>query len=422
VATTTKVILVLLLGLMVVLTSCQIRGGDNPDDKYFTGTDGVRMEFVDSGSPPLRMYYYPQDTNDFSVNVKVHNRGASFSRGGIYLSGYDPGMIHVAGVNIPHQQPWQECVFDLVNLGHWSNLQFYFDCLNTEGEYGDANNWHFRIDDLAEALGPLVGDDFAEALSDFNFGIGEDGGALFVDVGWDDINLEYMNLGVGLMVAISQLNFARFNGKEYFLYGDNYYFPGGEEDFITFQGQITDWPANLEHTTQPFLVTNCYAYSTYAAPDVCIDPRPFSETRKVCQSGRVFSKGTQGAPVAITRVDAEPTPKQVFFTIHVKNMGRGDVIDPGYLERCSPYFPGDLESNQMNIVYLGDIRIGNDRLVCIPRDYIRLDERTKTGQITCVYDIEYATASSAYKTPLIIELWYGYSETILRNMYIKRVG
>jgi hypothetical protein len=83
----------------------------------------------------------------------------------------------------------------------------------------------------------------------------------------------------------------------------------------------------------------------------------------------------------------------------------------------------------LNVVYLGDVRIGNTGLrtasnaggmSCSPQ-IIRLDPKTGTGTTTCTYPIEYTQIRSAYETPLVIELWYGYSQDIQKDVVIKRV-
>ena len=93
-----KIVVALLL--ILTLTSCSLVGSRNnenknlnPYAKYYTGKDGVVMSYQ---SVPTRLYYYgPQDSaaNKFVVGVNVDNKGASFSRGGVYLSGYNPEMI-----------------------------------------------------------------------------------------------------------------------------------------------------------------------------------------------------------------------------------------------------------------------------------------------------------------------------------------
>ena len=92
----------------------------------------------------------------------------------------------------------------------------------------------------------------------------------------------------------------------------------------------------------------------------------------------------------------------------------------GYLERCSPYYPGRLSTLHVNKVYVVDARIGNTHLRCTPDrgDGVRLVDGR--GSFRCFYDLEYQTAKSAYETPLIIELAYGYGETMMRATTIKR--
>jgi len=161
---------------------------------------------------------------------------------------------------------------------------------------------------------------------------------------------------------------------------------------------------------------------------VCIDPDPNSDVRKVCTPKSKTWSGGNGAPVAITSIEQENTPRKIIFRINVKNIGRGTVYDPGKLEKCSPYYPGRVTPEDLNIVYLGDVRIGQTGLrtsahggmSCYP-EVIRLDPNTKSGSVTCTYPIEFTQLKSAYETPLVVELWYGYSETEKRNIAVKRV-
>ena len=134
-------------------------------------------------------------------------------------------------------------------------------------------------------------------------------------------------------------------------------------------------------------------------------------------------KGSQGAPVAVTRILQENTRRSIIFTIEIQNVGRGKIIYPGDLELCSPYYPGRLGIQSLDTVILGDIRLSGSpqRLRCTPDTNI-IKLRDGRGQITCTYDLEYATAKSAYTAPLVIELWYGYMETQRRNVRIKRVS
>jgi hypothetical protein len=167
-------------------------------------------------------------------------------------------------------------------------------------------------------------------------------------------------------------------------------------------------------------LTNCYLYTTFAAPLVCIDPDPYSDVRKVCSPDQLSFSGSQGAPIAITSIEQEASPRRSTFRINIQNVGRGEVFDAGQIQKCSPYIADRVRPSDKNVVYVGDIRIGNQRLIdCTPRGFVRL--QNGRGTITCSYPYEFVGLQSAYETPLYVELWYGYSDTELRQMQIKRI-
>ena len=121
---------------------------------------------------------------------------------------------------------------------------------------------------------------------------------------------------IGLFSGIS---FQRNFGVEYLLAGNIPEFPGGDTMFVDFDANIANWPQGLDQTKQTFLVTDCYLYTTHAAPVVCIDPSPFSETKKVCKPIPYTGTKGQGAPVVVTGISQENTPRQARFTIQVQN-------------------------------------------------------------------------------------------------------
>lgn len=426
-----KLLTTLLLLTVLLISSCNQWGTNNPGQppevaQYYQGSEGIRMT-ISPGAPPNRLYYYsdlPQQENIFDIEVELHNVGASYTRGGFYISGYDPTLITIPGMDPSAQsaQWWEDCNLGL-NLGGsvWGgnvncNLgdRAFSGALNSDGE------WQANINNIFQLLGienaPELDINYDSSTHEGGFNLDISG--LIMDGYFEGYH------GLGLLALIGGLKFDRLNGRKFNLHPDNYDLPGGESEILSFEGFIKDsWPTGFDQTDATFLFTSCYAYATYATPTICVDPVPLSEHEKVCYPGQVDLKSSQGAPVAVTRVLQENTPRSIIFTIEVQNVGRGKIIDPGYLELCSPYYPGRLSIQHTDVVYLGDIRLSgsNQRLKCSPDDYkVRL--RDGRGQITCRYDLEYATAKSAYKAPLIVELWYGYSETERRNVHIKRVS
>ena len=103
-----------------------------------------------------------------------------------------------------------------------------------------------------------------------------------------------------MIIYLEGINFRQYNGVEYRLKPDLQDYPGGERDLMMFRGKIRNFPQGLDQATVPIMVTNCYLYATYAAPQVCIDPAPLDAGRKVCTPRDITYNGGNGAPVAIT--------------------------------------------------------------------------------------------------------------------------
>jgi hypothetical protein len=421
----------LLLALIIVLTACSKipRTTDNPfvdfeNNKYYQGMQGVEMMFQ-PGMPPTKIFYYGTGyDNSFDVNVEVANIGSSWSRGGLFLSGYDPNMIQVNGIN-PLRNTGQACQIDIGNIG-FGEFGGALRCENFFIGGGQSGTFEFGIQNLFGSGGSYSNRfDLGKLLSGIDIYHRESaGGTNQWSIGFNNpgLDIEYANHGRLLITLFQGLDFARNFGLEYLLEGDTYEYPGGEIDYINFDGNIVNWPPGLDYTYTTFMVTNCFLYATYAAPVVCIDPAPFSDDRKVCYPKKFTGTKGQGAPVAVTYIEQENTPRQAIFTIHIRNVGGGDVYDPGRLEKCSPYFPGRVTNEDKNIIYIGDIRVSGDlqRLECTPNDYVRLDPTTREAIVTCSYNIPFAGVRSAYQSPLVVELWYGYSKTMTRRVLIKR--
>ncbi|MBI4140294.1 hypothetical protein HY485_00495 [Candidatus Woesearchaeota archaeon] len=195
----------------------------------------------------------------------------------------------------------------------------------------------------------------------------------------------------------------------------------GDVDTVFFKGMvallkdrgITQLPIKL-------LTTACYSYETLASPQVCIDPTPFSPSlkQKVCTAQNVAS-GTQGAPVAVTSVEVLPSPGSTKFKIHVSNVGGGRVFRYGMsaLSKCSPFTEG-LSFNELDYVEVQDVIVSGVSIknTCRAMDQNNVPLRGGQGVFYCEFNR--LRGSSAYLTPLIIKLRYGYETSLLKNVDI----
>ncbi|MGE0793165.1 MAG: hypothetical protein AB7V77_03240 [Candidatus Woesearchaeota archaeon] len=427
-----KIILIMMLLIIgLFFTSC---GEENyQETDYYVGSEGVEALFRPN-SPPSKVYYYEDtpDDNFFDILVEVHNKGTSYTKGGVYLSGYDPSMIKIEGIDIQKTGgDYGDCNVQLgftsnpfpagnsnnVLSGFWNAFAGSFDCQDegVAGYYSDPNVWGVEIDNL----GDFLGEEFEGVAITYDNGGGYPQFGLNIE---GEYGIDYMNHGKGLLIMFSGMSFNWYNGRQYLLKPDTIDYPGGERTTEEFNVQIYSWQKGLDRIkNQPFLMTNCYLYTTFANEMVCIDPSPYEERTKVCTSKPIYSSSGQGAPVAVTKIVPEPTKTKILFDITIENIGNGIIFDPGYMNKCGPYGPGLLKTNELNKVYLLDVRIGNQQLVCDPDRGEGVELVNGKRDIRCTYYIDYQSVKSTYETPLVIELGYGYQETSIANVEIKRV-
>jgi hypothetical protein len=230
--------------------------------------------------------------------------------------------------------------------------------------------------------------------------------------------------------------------EDVFLPAASYVNPLGSFSTAEFEGDIIGDNIPVETYTPTILATACYPYATKASPTVCVDPFPFDDRQeKVCTIGSQ-TLGSQGAPVAVTRIDQEASTGKVQFKIHMKNLGGGDIIKPGKgkeatttdtLDLCSPLGNDLLDRKDFDRVHLKTVEIGGNNLVeqgkCSPfadgtsddaKKIIRLFEGE--GFVICTLTVaDLGTVQSAYTTPLNIELGYNYRSTISKQIEISKL-
>lgn len=206
--------------------------------------------------------------------------------------------------------------------------------------------------------------------------------------------------------------------------------PGGGYDLLEFTGQANLQNAIMDLYTPSFLVTACYDYVTKTSAEVCIDPRPYStiDERKICSIGDI-SLSSQGAPIAITKIEPKALSNSIQYKIHFKNSGGGDVIATDMLSKCSGVNDEEkLTRNDLNLVKVMDVRIGGNSILddCTQlleaggsSGYARL--LNNAGFVICNYRYDKDLIDAAYTTPIFVELGYGYRTSIQKSVDIHIV-
>lgn len=228
---------------------------------------------------------------------------------------------------------------------------------------------------------------------------------------------------------------------EFSLRGKSDFNPFGDlnRDTKYFTAKSLD-PQSQTHTTTTS-VTACYPYKTEATAQVCIDTDVLGQriADKVCTPHTIsmgakneLPKG-QGSPIAITKVEPKmlthPENENLVrpqFFIYVANMGEGIPMEfHSYETACSSTA---VERNKWNVAgiraYLSDRSIELD---CKPKidegsvdkeGFLKFEE--KEDFIKCTLEEGIPNTAGTYNTPLIIDMTYGYTFTISKQVLIKR--
>ncbi len=426
-----RVILVFLLSSVLFLAGCMPFGTDKAarcaDDlvncNFYTGSEGVEFRLQ---NPPRTLYFHSYDAhptdpvgNRVDFDIRVANRGASETYGATFLTGFGSNfrIIRPDGTEISKRGVLDSCTF---NIGVGDGSIFSSFAIRCEGLDFQRSDWGTTFNARFSTLNDI----FGWNLPDGQIRIFDDGDGLDFTLGLEGMRLDLYYHGKILLGMISHINLDYYGGAEFWLRGDNPEYPGGEEDFQTYTVQMLgNWPAGTDRYTMNYQVKSCYAYTTFVSPLVCVDPSPYSGDDKVCRTNQAVNMGTQGAPVAVTRMEQYNTGRTLELIFTVRNVGGGQVWEIGSLERCSPYYPDTrITSGHKNIIYVGYAEIGGVGLRCDRRE-IRLNERGE-GTFRCTYNLADSDTlvGSAYEAPIRMELWYGYEKSITRSLEIMRAS
>lgn len=171
----------------------------------------------------------------------------------------------------------------------------------------------------------------------------------------------------------------------------------------------------------PTILANvCYSYETIANPVVCVEKDAFSiqNQRKPCVVSDI-SLSSQGAPIAITKVETITTGDRVQFKMTVKNVGKGTVIDKGV--SCNPKAVKGVLRYQLDLITISSVKISDQNLECnSPEQKVRLIDGV--GFFTCSLEkSKLPQQQLAFTTPLDIALSYLYKETSEKPIVINKI-
>lgn len=178
----------------------------------------------------------------------------------------------------------------------------------------------------------------------------------------------------------------------------------------------------IESHTTTVSLTTCYGYKTKANPSLCIDPDIFDLRKNKACTVKDVSLQDQGAPVAVTKIEVKMIGHEdkiePQFLIYIVNKGNGQIIEKDSVERvCSA---GALARDVFNTIHIKAV-LSNRELECAPNP-IKLTATKRYVKCSAKERDWIDKGELAYTSVLNIELDYGYTSTIAKEVKIEKIG
>jgi hypothetical protein len=197
--------------------------------------------------------------------------------------------------------------------------------------------------------------------------------------------------------------------------------PKGERTIATARGNTLDLEPQTETHTTTIIASCCYPYKTLLSDSICVDTDLYDQksVSKVC---KVTSKSysSQGAPIAVTRIDTLMLQSDVEeyvlpqFSIRIDNVGKGTPYDSERTgDACSSYA---LLPEEVNVVKV-KAALDGKALSCIPE---KLKLRGEGDTVRCTLAKGMEKQAGNYVGAIVVELDYGYMSTISKKVEIRR--
>ncbi len=201
----------------------------------------------------------------------------------------------------------------------------------------------------------------------------------------------------------------------------------GSLEAITTRVTAKRFAGDSDAVSTELLATTCYRYSTRLTANVCVDAAPFSfqKQRKPCDAKLPLAFQSQGAPVAVKKIDTLSPEKEGGFVrpkfkVYFANVGNGlviDKIDDSLKVFCTDEkVKGFDAAKAINAVSIDNVELNGQKLECNFRDEnrkgITLAGKLENDFVLCTYPSDdFKDGSGVFATPLKVEASYGYRST-----------
>lgn len=212
------------------------------------------------------------------------------------------------------------------------------------------------------------------------------------------------------------------SSKSFSLKGKSQFEPSGGFDLWRVRFANVGLPRQLEQYSADVVVQACYKYETSASAVVCIDPDVDNlNPRKPCRSSVVGLSGGQGAPVEVVSVEPLMVPFRdsvhSLFKIRLRHSGVGQVVafsqvDAACTQSAKAKFGGVVKAT---------VELQGKKLSCNIKDNLIPLEVVGDTEIICESEQDIDISQGTYTTPLFVKLDYGYINTGVFPVNVKRI-
>jgi len=450
-----KPILIFIILSLFLIAGCT---GGSKDDAPITnidirkGTDGLNMEFT-SNAPPGSVF----EESPFPIALILNNEGAFDIGDQIgHLVNYEIYAFEIVSppqtLQLNLEDEIGDEILDLAqNDDKWNDIYaFHKDSGIDKGEGvfefdidNEIDNLWDKVNELIRKKGIIIfgfeknlvdvvgktKDEIAR-LTGEERDILLDGGIDITEI--DDLSAKTVLTDVEkdeIQKFVDILTNARAR-KEFEIKGKSIFNPEGDNDLITLIARTKQISVQSETQSSTIFATACYPYKTILGTSICVDTDIYGirKGEKACDIRDLsFPKG-QGAPVSITKIETRMLPEidenlvKPHFFIHIENEGNGEVIDLVKVEDVCTNKP--LNYTDFNSIQI-KVELSGRTLDCSVDDKgpgietIRL--RDKEDLVRCTLEEGIDIGRDAYTAPLRIELEYGYTFTISKDIIIEKV-
>jgi len=220
--------------------------------------------------------------------------------------------------------------------------------------------------------------------------------------------------------------------QEFGIKGKSIINPNGDMEFVTIDAQTKKISAQSETHPSTIFATACYPYKTIFGGSVCVDPDIYGMLKgeKACDIKAMPFPNSQGAPVAVTKIETRMLPEigedkvRPHFFIFIENKGNGEVVNLSKVEKActnEALEPEDFNSIQITATLSGKT------LDCSVDDNgpgtetVRLRDKKYLVRCTLTLEDGIDVGRDAYTAPLSIEMEYGYTFTISKDIIIEKI-